>query len=100
MIHAFTVLFQCLRGGRRADHLQAETQARHRRAQFVGHRAHQFALDRQQLLQVLGHAIERRGQAPDRVGTARRHAGFQAALGDARGRCFETAQTPLQLTHQ
>jgi hypothetical protein len=75
-----------------ANHLQAEAQARHRRAQLMGHCAHQFALDRQQLLQVLGHAIERRRQAPHRVGAAGRHAGFQAALGDARGGGFQAAR--------
>ncbi|MNO05129.1 hypothetical protein D3C81_2263890 [compost metagenome] len=66
----------------------------------MGHRTHQFALDRQQLLQVLGHAIERRRQAPYRVRTACRHPGFQAALGDARGRGFQATQTSLQLAHQ
>ncbi|MNS78190.1 hypothetical protein D3C72_1117930 [compost metagenome] len=64
------------------------------------HRAHQFALDRQQLLQVLGHAVERRGQPSHRVRATRRHAGFQAALGNARGGGLQATQTPLELAHQ
>ncbi|MNI43684.1 hypothetical protein D3C73_980230 [compost metagenome] len=100
VVHAFAVFFQGLRGGGRADHLQAKAQTRHRRAQFVGHRTHQFTLDRQQLLQMLGHAVERRRQSPDRVRAARRNAGFQAAFGDARGRRFQTAQASFKLPHQ
>ena len=52
-----------------------------RGAQFMRHRAHQFALHVQRTLQVLGHAIECSGQAPYRVGVASRYARVQAALG-------------------
>ena len=100
VVHAFTVLFQGLRRGGRTNHLQTETQARHRRTQLVGNGAHQFALDCQQLLQVFGHAVERRRQTPHRVRAACRHTGFQATPGDARGRCLKTAQAALQLANQ
>ena len=66
----------------------------------MGHRTHQFPLNRQQLLQMLGHAIEGRRQAPYRVRTASWHPGFQAALGDAGGGSFQPAQAAFQLTHQ
>ena len=66
----------------------------------MGHGAHQFALDRQQLLQVLGHAIEGGGQAPYRVGATRRHAHFQVAFGNTRGGRFQAFEAALKLTHQ
>ncbi|MNH00797.1 hypothetical protein D3C79_600010 [compost metagenome] len=49
---------------------------------------------------MLGHAVEGRGQAPHRVSVAGRHAGVQAALGDARGGNLQARHTPLQLAHQ
>ncbi|MOA30041.1 hypothetical protein D3C78_1510910 [compost metagenome] len=49
---------------------------------------------------MLGHAVERRGQAPHRVRAASGYAGFQAALGDARGGGFEATQASLELAHQ
>lgn len=52
------------------------------------------------MLQVLGHAIERSGQSPDRVGASGRHPGFQAALGDLGGGRLQATQAPLQLAHQ
>jgi len=99
-VHAFHIFAPGFGAGGVANHLQAEAQARHWRAQFVGHGAHQFALDRQQLLQVLGHAIERRSQAPDRIGTAGGHTHFQVALGDARGRGFQALESSFELAHQ
>ncbi|MNE64643.1 hypothetical protein D3C80_1600640 [compost metagenome] len=66
----------------------------------MGNRAYQLALDGQRALQVFSHAIEGRGQTSDRVGIVGGHAGFQAALGNARSGGFEIGQTPLQLTHQ
>ncbi|MNP21214.1 hypothetical protein D3C76_1138240 [compost metagenome] len=100
MVHAFAVFFQVLRGLGRADHFQAKPQTCHRRTQFVGHGTYQLALNGQQLLQVLGHAVERRRQSPHRVRTTRRHTGFQAALGDPRGCRFQPAQAAFQLPHQ
>ncbi|MNP24150.1 hypothetical protein D3C76_1168960 [compost metagenome] len=49
---------------------------------------------------MLGHAIEGSRQAPYRVGVAGRHAGIQAALGDARGSNLQAGHTTFQLTHQ
>ena len=66
----------------------------------MGHRAHQFALDCQQLLQVLGHAIKGRRQAPHRVGTPGRHTHLEVAFGDARGGGFQASEPALKLTHQ
>ncbi len=66
----------------------------------MGNGADHLPLHRQQALQVLGHAIEGRRQPPYRVGADIRHAGFQIARGDARGRAFQHAQALLQLAHQ
>ncbi|MNQ82474.1 hypothetical protein D3C85_975250 [compost metagenome] len=66
----------------------------------MGHRPYQLSLDHQRALQVLGHAIERRRQAPDRVGIAGRYAGVEAPLGDARGGRLQPQQAPLQLAYQ
>ena len=66
----------------------------------MGHRADHLPLHRQQTLQMPGHTVERRRQAPDRIGADVRHAGFQIARGDAGRRTFQHAQALLQLAHQ
>ena len=66
----------------------------------MGDRPHQLTLNRQQLLQVLGHAIESCRQPPDRVCTASGYAHFQVALGDTRSRRLKTFEPALKLTHQ
>ncbi|MNQ67424.1 hypothetical protein D3C85_819470 [compost metagenome] len=99
-VHAVHVLAP---GGlvlRVGDHLQAEAQPRHRRAQLVGHRADQLTLQGQQPLQLLGHAVEGSGQAPDRVGALGRHPRIQLALGDIGSGAFQPHQAMLQLAHQ
>ncbi|RMV01405.1 hypothetical protein ALP19_05775 [Pseudomonas syringae pv. tomato] len=99
-VHAAHVLEPRLGRGGVADHLQTKTQPRHRRAQLVRHGAHQFALDHQRALQVLGHAVERRRHTPDRIRTLGGHAGLQAALRDQRGRGFQFQHASLQAPHQ
>ncbi|MDT4849861.1 hypothetical protein FQZ97_839960 [compost metagenome] len=66
----------------------------------MGHRADQLALQHQQPLQLLGHAVEGRGQAPHRVGAPGRHPRIQLALGDIGGGAFQAHQAMLQLAHQ
>ena len=63
-VHTVHVLAPGLVGLCIADHLQTKPQARHRRAQLMGHRPHHLALDGQQVLQLPSHVVERRGQTP------------------------------------
>ena len=100
VVHALQVLQAGAVGLGGLDHLQAEAQPRHRRAQLVGHRANHLALHRQQPVDVLGHMVEGRAQASHRVASAHLDASIQAAAGDPRGGRLQAAQALLQATHQ